>query len=190
MKYGSGEKRGEFARQARRINRIAQRRVSFVRLLLLPLVGLRSRTFPRSIMSDPTIYCAQQINIPPTFPHILKLYAKAAIRTQPHDLLRWTAAYFRALANGKTPPAKVRFSFLREKYVVPRQFSTPRFPFSIGATFPQIHYSSRRAQSRIRTENLALKSLRAWLTRYFMYFMVHEKLYYCRKRIGVLHIFV
>ncbi|XP_071639790.1 uncharacterized protein [Temnothorax longispinosus] len=57
------------------------------------------------------IYCGQQINIPPTFPHILKLYTKAAIRTQPHDLLRWTAAYFRALANGEVPPAKDRLEY-------------------------------------------------------------------------------
>ncbi|KYQ56869.1 Ropporin-1-like protein [Trachymyrmex zeteki] len=57
------------------------------------------------------IYCAQQINVPPTFPHILKLYAKAAIRTQPNDLLRWTAAYFRALANGEVPPAKDRLEY-------------------------------------------------------------------------------
>ncbi|KAL6261836.1 hypothetical protein P5V15_006922 [Pogonomyrmex californicus] len=57
------------------------------------------------------IYCAQQINIPPTFPRILKVYAKAAIRTQPYDLLRWTAAYFRALANGEVPPAKDRLEY-------------------------------------------------------------------------------
>ncbi|XP_070172041.1 uncharacterized protein [Polyergus mexicanus] len=65
-------------------------------------------------MSDPQterIYCAQQINIPPTFPRILKLYAKAAIRTQPYDLLRWTTAYFRALANGEPPPTKVRLEY-------------------------------------------------------------------------------
>ncbi|XP_072743256.1 uncharacterized protein [Anoplolepis gracilipes] len=65
-------------------------------------------------MSDPQterIYCAQQINIPPTFPYILKLYAKAAIRTQSYDLLRWTVAYFRALANGEVPPAKNRLEY-------------------------------------------------------------------------------
>ncbi|KAG5337467.1 ROP1L protein, partial [Acromyrmex heyeri] len=57
------------------------------------------------------IYCAEQINVPPAFPHILKLYAKAAIRTQPTDLLRWTAMYFRALANGEVPPAKDRLEY-------------------------------------------------------------------------------
>lgn len=53
-------------------------------------------------------YCSQQIHIPPTFPFILKQYAKAAIRTQPYDLLRWSAAYFRALAQGDEPPVKKR----------------------------------------------------------------------------------
>ncbi|XP_019886822.2 uncharacterized protein LOC109610894 [Ooceraea biroi] len=75
--------------------------------------SLRSLRSARG-MSDPQterIYCAQQINIPPTFPRILKHYAKAAIRTQPHDLLRWTAAYFRALANGEVPPAKERLEY-------------------------------------------------------------------------------
>jgi hypothetical protein len=52
--------------------------------------------------------CSQQIHIPPTFPFILKQYAKAAIRTQPHDLLRWSTAYFRALAQGDEPPVKKR----------------------------------------------------------------------------------
>ncbi|OAD60986.1 Ropporin-1-like protein [Eufriesea mexicana] len=60
-------------------------------------------------MSD--IYCAEQINIPPTFPHILRQYAKAAIRTQPYDLLQWTCAYFRALANCDVPPVKERLEY-------------------------------------------------------------------------------
>ncbi|XP_066998970.2 uncharacterized protein [Anabrus simplex] len=57
------------------------------------------------------MYCAEQIHIPPTFPYILKQYAKAAIRTQPYDLLRWSAAYFRAMANGDEPPVKVRLEY-------------------------------------------------------------------------------
>lgn len=60
------------------------------------------------------IYCAEQIKIPSSFPYILKQYAKAAIRTQPYDLLQWTCAYFRALANSEIPPVKVNnltFSF-------------------------------------------------------------------------------
>lgn len=58
-----------------------------------------------SKMSD--IYCAEQIKIPPTYPYVIKQYAKAAIRTQPYDLLQWTCAYFRALANRDIPPVKV-----------------------------------------------------------------------------------
>jgi len=116
-----------------------------VRLLSLPLVlaftlillSVSARTM--SDLQTKRIYCAQQINVPLTFPHILKLYAKAAIRTQPHDLLRWTAAYFRALANGEVPPAKVH-SFLC-KHVVPRQ-SSSAISFSTRITFPRIHYSS------------------------------------------------
>lgn len=108
------------------INRIASRRISFrSSLVSSACLGLHSRPSLRererrrtmSVSQCKRIYCAQQINIPPTFPHILKVYAKAAIRTQPHDLLRWTAAYFRALANGEVPPAKVH-SFLC-KHVVP-----------------------------------------------------------------------
>ena len=34
-----------------------------------------------------TMYCAQQISIPPELPDILKNFTKAAIRTQPKDLL-------------------------------------------------------------------------------------------------------
>ncbi|KAJ1520576.1 hypothetical protein ONE63_003688 [Megalurothrips usitatus] len=54
---------------------------------------------------------SSSINIPPTFPFILKQYAKAAIRTQPYDLLRWSAAYFRALAKGEEPPIKDRLEY-------------------------------------------------------------------------------
>jgi hypothetical protein len=52
--------------------------------------------------------CSQQIHIPPTFPFILKEYAKAAIRTQSYDLLHWSAAYFQAMAQGEEPPVKKR----------------------------------------------------------------------------------
>ncbi|KZC10444.1 Ropporin-1-like protein [Dufourea novaeangliae] len=62
-------------------------------------------------MSDDVIYCAEQIKIPPTFPEILKVYVKSAIRTQPYDLLRWTCAYFRALANQDVPPVKERLEY-------------------------------------------------------------------------------
>ena len=40
--------------------------------------------------SEP-IYTAEQIKIPPDLPDILKDFTKAAIRTQPSDLLEWSA---------------------------------------------------------------------------------------------------
>jgi hypothetical protein len=57
---------------------------------------------------DEPYYCSQQIHIPPEFPDILKQFTKAAIRTQPKDVLAWSAAYFRAMANGDVPPIKER----------------------------------------------------------------------------------
>jgi len=59
-------------------------------------------------VSDEPFYCSQQISIPSELPDILKQFTKAAIRTQPKDVLAWSAAYFRALANGETPPVKER----------------------------------------------------------------------------------
>ncbi|XP_010776670.1 ropporin-1-like protein isoform X1 [Notothenia coriiceps] len=55
-----------------------------------------------------TMYCSQQINIPPELPDILKNFTKAAIRTQPKDLLVWSAAYFSALSKGECLPVKDR----------------------------------------------------------------------------------
>lgn len=57
---------------------------------------------------DEPYYCSQQINIPPELPDILKQFTKAAIRTQPKDVLAWSAAYFRNMSNGETPPVKDR----------------------------------------------------------------------------------
>ena len=54
------------------------------------------------------IYCSDQIKVPPEFPEILKQFTKAAIRTQPADLLTWSAAYFEALSHGEEPPVKDR----------------------------------------------------------------------------------
>ena len=77
---------------------------------------------------DEPYYTSEQIPIPPEFPDILLQFSKAAIRTQPSDVLAWSAAYvlllhiwslligssahfhryFRALAKGETPPVKER----------------------------------------------------------------------------------
>lgn len=54
------------------------------------------------------IYSAEQIRIPPELPEMLKEYTKAAIRTQPSDLLQWSAAYFQALSRNEVPPVKDR----------------------------------------------------------------------------------
>lgn len=56
-------------------------------------------------------YGNQQINVPPSLPMILKQFCKAAIRTQPYDLLKWSSAYFRALAEGEEPPSKIRLEY-------------------------------------------------------------------------------
>lgn len=49
---------------------------------------------------------AVTIAVPPELPEILKRYTKAAIKTQPADVLAWSAAYFRAMANGEQPPVR------------------------------------------------------------------------------------
>lgn len=49
---------------------------------------------------------AQMIHVPPELPDILKQFTKAAIKTQPPDVLAWSAAYFRALAKGEQPPLR------------------------------------------------------------------------------------
>jgi len=79
-------------------------------------------------MVQSLMYCAEQIIIPEQFPGILKTFAKgkcfgvilfsvkiivslfclAVIRTQPYDLLRWSASYFRCLAMNVPPPVKPR----------------------------------------------------------------------------------
>ncbi|XP_026322564.1 uncharacterized protein LOC113232142 [Hyposmocoma kahamanoa] len=57
------------------------------------------------------MYCSQQIVIPPKFPYILKRYCKAAIKTQPYDLLRWSFEYFKALSLRRPPPVKLRLEY-------------------------------------------------------------------------------
>jgi len=54
---------------------------------------------------------SRRLAVPPPLPRILKEYTKAAIRTQPYDLLRWSVAYFHALAAGLEAPVKERLEF-------------------------------------------------------------------------------
>lgn len=44
-------------------------------------------------MSDEPYYTNEQIPIPSDLPDILLQFSKAAIRTQPTDVLAWSAAY-------------------------------------------------------------------------------------------------
>ncbi|EPY72931.1 hypothetical protein CB1_064113044 [Camelus ferus] len=68
-----------------------------------PSPGLR-----RAMPLPDTMFCAQQIHIPPELPDILKQFTKAAIRTQPADVLQWSAGYFSALSRGDPLPVKDR----------------------------------------------------------------------------------
>ncbi|XP_053514789.1 ropporin-1-like, partial [Artibeus jamaicensis] len=48
----------------------------------------------------------KQICIPPELPELLKQFTKAALRTQPQDLIQWAADYFGALTRGDIPPVR------------------------------------------------------------------------------------
>ncbi|EFN75029.1 Ropporin-1-like protein [Camponotus floridanus] len=56
-------------------------------------------------------FFGREIAVPAKLPMILKQFCKAAIRTQPHDLLKWSGSYFRALADGEEPPVKSRLEY-------------------------------------------------------------------------------
>ncbi|KYM75945.1 Ropporin-1-like protein [Atta colombica] len=62
-----------------------------------------------SFVEQPTF--GQEIAVPARLPIILKQFCKAAIRTQPYDLLKWSSSYFRALADGEEPPIKSRLEY-------------------------------------------------------------------------------
>lgn len=47
--------------------------------------------------------------MPAVLPEILKDFAKAAIRTQPNDILSWSRDYFHSLAGGIAAPEKDRW---------------------------------------------------------------------------------
>ncbi|XP_060610959.1 ropporin-1 [Anolis sagrei] len=50
----------------------------------------------------------KQVCIPPELPDLLKQFTKAAIRTQPPDLILWSSEYFSAMARGEVPPVRER----------------------------------------------------------------------------------
>ncbi|XP_077951926.1 ropporin-1-like protein isoform X3 [Gasterosteus aculeatus] len=64
--------------------------------------------FSKAMPLPDTMFCAQQIDIAQELPDILKNFTKAAVRTQPEDLLLWSAAYFTALSKGERLPVKDR----------------------------------------------------------------------------------
>lgn len=49
--------------------------------------------------------------VPAPLPNVLKDYTKAAIRTQPRDLLVWSLSYFKCLEEGRVPPVKDRLEY-------------------------------------------------------------------------------
>ncbi|XP_014674268.1 PREDICTED: ropporin-1-like protein [Priapulus caudatus] len=58
--------------------------------------------------NDTPLYCKEQIKIPAALADIMKQFTKAAIITQPQDILSWSAEYFQALTSGDLPPVKRR----------------------------------------------------------------------------------
>lgn len=44
------------------------------------------------------------------------------IRTQPFDVLCWSAAYFRCIANNALPPSKARFEFVSSNGCLTKEF--------------------------------------------------------------------
>ncbi|XP_076014386.1 ropporin-1-like protein [Genypterus blacodes] len=89
-----------------------------------------------------TMYCSQQIPIPPELAGILKDFTKAAIRTQPRDVLQWSAAYFTALAKREALPVKDRL----EMNVATQKTDTGLTPGLLKTLHKQL--SSRQSCSR------------------------------------------
>ena len=107
------------------------------------------------------MYCSQQISIPINLPSLLKKFAKAAIRTQPYDLLSWAAAYFQAVADGLPPPVKLRLEY------PPVSTKSGLTPGYLKVLLIQVRY-----QSEIKVIPLVLYSLTSYLFLY-LYVMVY-----------------
>jgi len=58
---------------------------------------------------EETMFNRAQMHVPAELPEILKQFTKAAIRTQPENLLVWSSAYFQALKSGEPLPVKTRY---------------------------------------------------------------------------------
>ncbi|XP_072234742.1 ropporin-1-like protein [Leuresthes tenuis] len=94
-----------------------------------------------------TFYCAQQINIHPDLPDILKNFTKAAIRTQPKDLLVWCEAYFSALAKGECLPVKERL----EMNVVTQKTDTGLTPELLKTLHKQLSPQKTCSEQELQT---------------------------------------
>ena len=67
-----------------------QTHTTTVTLILIFRQKLKNSKFSEKKMPlEETIYTTSQISIPAELPDLLKQYTKAAIRTQPPDILQW-----------------------------------------------------------------------------------------------------
>ncbi|XP_034998003.2 ropporin-1-like protein [Hippoglossus stenolepis] len=107
-----------------------------------------------------TMFCAQQISIPPELPNLLKNFTKAAIRTQPKDLLLWSSTYFHALYRGERLPVKERF----EMNVAPQKTDTMYCSqqISVPPELPIILQNFTKAAIQTQPKDLLL-----WSSTYF-----------------------
>ncbi|KAL6068862.1 hypothetical protein STEG23_036943 [Scotinomys teguina] len=61
-----------------------------------------------SMVKRPMPQTDKQVCIPPELPELLKQFTKAAIRSQPPDLIQWASEYFGAMSRGEIPPVRER----------------------------------------------------------------------------------
>eukprot|EP01147_Barroeca_monosierra_P005391 gene5391-8871_t len=104
-------------------------------------------------MSDTNpMYSASQITIPSTFPEILKQYTKAAIRTQPDDLLLWSAQYFEALSAGNPLPVSSRV-VTQPTHVIDKTVK--------GARYQEEEYRGDELHQSKKTHTLSVEMLKS-----------------------------
>ncbi|XP_059584526.1 ropporin-1-like protein isoform X2 [Alligator mississippiensis] len=129
--------------------------IVFFRVLLLDLT--------RIMPLPETMFCAQQIKIPPELPDILKQFTKAAIRTQPCDVLQWSAGYFSALLKGEPLPVKDRV----EMPVATQKTDTGLTPGLLKVLHKQLspkgHVSMKELEKKWKHLCLPVEQLRALL---------------------------
>nr|XP_019942835.1 PREDICTED: ropporin-1-like protein [Paralichthys olivaceus] len=107
-----------------------------------------------------TMYCAEQINIPPELPDILKNFTKAAIRTQPKDVLLWSATYFHALCKGERLPVKDRFEMTVDSQKTDLMFCAQQI--RVPTELPDILQNFTREAIRMQPRDVLL-----WSATYF-----------------------